>query len=428
MRTTFADFFREYLEERSMMTYDQLFSLSDPKRVARASTQVRGPALDVYSDNTGTYSVFNFKSYPSTTGLRHHGYIKFEKPWKKSGTAAEHIPVEVDCDCEDFRYVWAWADKQRGASKVGAGSLNQALNKAPKIKNKSNKPGLCKHLLAAKRYIYGMVDNMPAPTEDELQSGENETSWKLDQLAKNAKTRTINYKGEVEKAKERQLKYALANQTRNVKGPMAASATPKSKVVQVEPQYTDADDAYVMSNSSPVPLPPTDEIPTPEVAHTAGEKSTLDAKRKMYTSTEEDDTDNQNPNQPKTQTESVVVKTNNSMKIDLSKAQAIVEELEAEATTALDAQPQPLADETTLNPESPETGEAPEDEALQLLRDIRDGIVKIAATEEEEELVDDEIIDDEDEDEITAEADEIPPVDDDEYAKSGATMPVENGD
>lgn len=46
-------------------------------------------------------------------------------------------------NCPDYRYRWAWSNKQRQSSVVGPQSLNQAWNKAPRKTNPSGAPGLC---------------------------------------------------------------------------------------------------------------------------------------------------------------------------------------------------------------------------------------------------------------------------------------------
>ena len=120
-----------WLQER--LTFDKLFRISEPKRVYRSFT-VRGPPLEIDSYQDVVYYIFNFKANPSTTGLRHRGYVKFFKPLHKNpkNVPLQHLECLVDCTCPDFRYRWAWADKQRQSSVVGAQSLNQAWNKAPR--------------------------------------------------------------------------------------------------------------------------------------------------------------------------------------------------------------------------------------------------------------------------------------------------------
>jgi hypothetical protein len=156
------------------LTFDQLVSVSEPKRVMRAKT-VRGPPLDVEAYDDSVYYVFNFKSFPSTTGRRHKGFIKFFKP--KSQKPLEKIECLVDCTCPDFKYRWAWANKQRGSSVVGPKSMNQALNRAPRITNPRSRPGLCKHVLALRDFVYGQYEEFDGKLPD--------ASKKIDRIVKN---------------------------------------------------------------------------------------------------------------------------------------------------------------------------------------------------------------------------------------------------
>jgi hypothetical protein len=164
-------------------TFGELFNLSEPKRVVRSNT-VKGPPLDIRAFDDAQYYLFNFKSNPSTTGLRHHGYIKFKRP--KRDQALTEIPCMVDCTCPDYRYRFAWTNKQRGAGRVGGGSLNQALNRAPRITNPGNRPGLCKHILALKNYIQGMMWELPKTglksSDDVLQGLVNYASKRWEQF------------------------------------------------------------------------------------------------------------------------------------------------------------------------------------------------------------------------------------------------------
>jgi hypothetical protein len=158
-----------YLAER--LTFDRLFRMSEPKRVIR-SHKVKGPPLEIDSYQDAVYYAYNFKSYPSTTGLRHRGYVKFLRPKHGGQKPLQHLDCIVDCTCPDYRYRWAWSNKQRGASRVGAQSLNQALNRAPRRTNPTSKPGLCKHILAAREYIYGLLSSFPNDEPDTVRQAE----------------------------------------------------------------------------------------------------------------------------------------------------------------------------------------------------------------------------------------------------------------
>ena len=196
-----------YLCER--LTFDKLFRISDPKRVYRSFT-VRGPPLEIDSYQDAIYYAFNFKSNPSTTGLRHRGYIKFFKPLRRNprDVPLQHLECLVDCMCPDFRYRWAWANKQRGSSRVGPDSLNQAWNRAPRITNPSGRPGLCKHILAARGYIYSLLSSFPSDRPD--------TAEKLNKLTKIATRRWTDFEGAMAAAKEREQVLLQRRAQRNV--------------------------------------------------------------------------------------------------------------------------------------------------------------------------------------------------------------------
>jgi len=189
-----------------MLTFDQLFRKSDPGRVKRSAT-VRGPPLEIDAHSDHVYHVFNFKSFPSTTGLRHHGYIKFVRP-KTAGKKAlplQHVPCVVDCTCPDFRYRFAWLIKQKGSSQVGPRSMNQAWNQPPIHTNPHSRISLCKHILAARDYIYGMLSHF---------SGEPDTEEKLTQLVGYANRRWNDWQGQSDNAKERERWFKAAKAAR----------------------------------------------------------------------------------------------------------------------------------------------------------------------------------------------------------------------
>lgn len=188
------------------MTFDQLFRVSDPRRVARSFT-VHGPPLEIDSYQDAAYYVYNFKSNPSTTGLRHRGYIKYLRPANAKATPLQHLNCVVDCTCPDFRYRWAWANKQRQASKVGPNSLNQAWNRAPRKTNPTGAPGLCKHLLACREYIYGLLSSFSGDEPD--------TAEKLNKLTRYAQKRWTNHSAQVRAAKERERVYKSRRDLRN---------------------------------------------------------------------------------------------------------------------------------------------------------------------------------------------------------------------
>ncbi len=156
-----------YICER--LSFAQLYGFTDQGRRDR-SRSVRGPALELESSRGNQTYNFNFRAYPSTQGKRHQGYVRFFKP-SNPNIPLDRLECEVGCGCLDYRYVHSWANKQRGSSQVGPMSISKTINRAPRIKNPSNKPGLCKHLSRVRDYIV-----------NKLYGGQGRTIDKLDRL------------------------------------------------------------------------------------------------------------------------------------------------------------------------------------------------------------------------------------------------------
>lgn len=110
-------------------------------------------------------------------------------------------------NCSDYRYRFAWSNKQRRSGVVGPKSLNQAWNKAPKITNPSNTPGMCKHLLAIRDYIYGQASRITSGPV---------TTKTLDKLIANAKARWADMPGAMAKARDREKAIQATRQGRRV--------------------------------------------------------------------------------------------------------------------------------------------------------------------------------------------------------------------
>jgi hypothetical protein len=223
------------------LSFSQLFNLSEPKRIVRSNT-VKGPPLEIKAFDDAQYHIFNFKSNPSTTGLRHHGYIKFNRP--KKSQALTEIPCLVDCTCQDFRYRWAWTNKQRGASKVGAGSMNQAQNRAPRITNPTNRPGLCKHILALKNYLQGVMWDLPL-------TGIKTPDGVLSSLVSYANNRWTNLPQQMSAARARDARFA------------AAKAASRAGQPQPNPAELPEIPATEEPEASELPQPP--EVEQPEM-------------------------------------------------------------------------------------------------------------------------------------------------------------------
>jgi hypothetical protein len=240
------------------LTFDQLVGMSDPKRITRSAT-VRVPPLklDTYKDREAYY--FNAKSAPSTTGLRHKGYIKVFKP-KNPNTPLEKCECMVDCQCPDYKYRFAWANKQRGSSAVGPGSLNQAWNQAPRRTNPRGRPGLCKHILATRDWIYGQFRSFAS---DQVAGT---TTDKLDRLVTQSQKRWADYPGEMSKARERDQKI---KQSIERAAQLKAQATKDQAVAKFGPaDQWKAASAKGAKATTPTPVP----VPATPLAKTAGAK------------------------------------------------------------------------------------------------------------------------------------------------------------
>ncbi|MGV0949175.1 MAG: hypothetical protein ACOYB3_00790 [Azonexus sp.] len=395
------------LDEASTLTYDTLFKRSDPKRIWRAG-QVRGPPLEIDAYKDAIFHTFNFKSFPSTTGLRHRGYIKFEKPSHGRPMPSEKIPVVVDCTCPDFRYRWAWANKQRGASRVGSQSLNQAHNRAPRITNPGNKIGLCKHLLAARNYIYGLIQRFDKKDQavGRNQKGQyQDMAWKLDQLVKYADKRWTDWEANTADGKRRQALQRQVQQARNVAGPMPAAEVP--------PNIDNELPVPLPANVPPPPAPrrrqPPQAPPPAPLAVPPGQRGRQMPQAQQPPAPGRPQRPGQRPqrgNQNPEESHVVMAAANNRIVETMSKdllnrTKALVEALEddtelaaeitndtfgggegGEAPGAEGALPPPPEDELSdLPPEAGMDGMeggAPEDEALGLLRDIAAGIGRLA--------------------------------------------------
>ena len=162
-------------------------------------------------------------------------------------------------NCPDYRYKWAWANKQRGSSRVGPNSLNQAWNRAPRITNPKGRPGLCKHILAARQYIYGLLSSFP--------SDEPDTAEKLNKLTKIATKRWTDFAGAMQAARERERVILQRRQARNVgmiqPEPMVPVTPPGQKVPPKKPvpppgplPQKGAPEMLPPRYTQPEPLPP----------------------------------------------------------------------------------------------------------------------------------------------------------------------------
>jgi hypothetical protein len=393
------------------MTYDQLFRMSDPKRFDRSLT-VKMPPMEVEQfQSAGAYVFryyFNAKGNPSTTGLRHRGFVQFKKPKTKGrrNMPLSQLPVEVDCMCPDYRYRWAWANKQRRAGKIGPASLNQCINKAPRKTNPSGKPGLCKHILATRNYIYGLLSGLPdsmGPTD------------KLDKLTRQATKRWLNFDADMQKARERDAKIAAAKARRNVGVPPYEQNKLVNKLQAQEPPEIPEPQLAVPPGQrgrgfppqppqppQPPKPPKPPKPPSPpqsgKVRPPAGKPSTKPAPKTGKSNPKQGSKPTPKPGRGSRKVESVDMMTMKTLTLQeaqvVGKARKLVEEM-AEELGGIDDMgggigDMPPASGADMPAEPPVSdsaiGASTEDNvALGLLREIRDLLAEIAADDAMEE-------------------------------------------
>jgi len=368
------------------LTFDKLFRLSTPERVTRSLT-VRGPPLEIDSYQDAVYYAFNFKSNPSTTGLRWRGYIKFIKPKSGRDTPLQHVECVVDCSCPDYKYRFAWANKQRGSSLVGPQSLNQAWNRAPRKTNPKGKPGLCKHILATRQYIYGLLAAFPSDKPD--------TADKLNKLTKFAQKRWTDFPGQMRAAKEREAEIRRRQALRNVVGPvLPIQAVPTERPANIagrtevpEPEETTAPFAALQPPPLPKPTsrkaaapakPPVPPKPAAKLKPAPRSKPLPHGAYALPDDAERQDFKNY-------LVERVVNANGDSMSTTLNEAIKLVEEMEADELTAAPAATgldDPV--DSAMEPSEPPVSDSAvgadteEDTALGLLRQMRDFLAQLA--------------------------------------------------
>jgi hypothetical protein len=81
--------------------------------------------------------------------------------------------------------------------------MNQALNRAPRITNPTNRPGLCKHILALKNYLQGLMWDLP-------KTGIKTPDGVLSNLVTYANNRWTNLPQQMAAARARDARFAAA--------------------------------------------------------------------------------------------------------------------------------------------------------------------------------------------------------------------------
>jgi hypothetical protein len=363
----------QYLEER--MSFRQLMNYSEPKRVIRSLT-VHGPPLNIRAVEDGMYYLFNFKSSPSTTGLRHKGFVKFIKP--KQRKPLMDLDCLVDCTCPDFRYRWAWVDKQKGASRIGPKSMNQCINRAPHITNPAGMPGLCKHILALRNWIDNSLDIITSDSPDDGSA--------LSRLVSYAQHRHANEPELMALAKARDYKTLLARLNKREGKPgaidKAAGKHPKAKREE-EPEMTEPQQlqqGVTKENACPTCKGTGQKDSKPcFTCHGSGKNPTAKTNPLDFHGIVDLKPEPLPPEIPGEGEEGKTVDSlAKTMIMNLTEAQQTVRGMMEDATTALQQQPGSIAAMGNQPPTTGAEGEvSAESEALNLLRSINAGISEL---------------------------------------------------
>lgn len=180
----FSEIMNRVLYER--MTFGQLYGGSESGRKERGEHDVNAKSTQVMATDNGEAWTFNYKSNPSTTDNRWHGFIQFFKEDVSGKENAADLECKVDCDCPDYRYRYSYNNKQADVGWTGKHPewKHSNDNNGQKWKPRSQGGvgdygvGLCKHLCALKEYLHTVIEpNAPEP-DDKIQPSVKKTAQK----------------------------------------------------------------------------------------------------------------------------------------------------------------------------------------------------------------------------------------------------------
>jgi hypothetical protein len=167
---SFGKILKQILLER--MTFRQLYQGSESGRKQRGRTDVRAKSMRVMTLDENEAWAFSYKSSPSTTGNRWHGYVQFFKDNVRQTDDAMKLECMVDCDCPDYRYRYAYNNAQAGVGRIGKhsdwpyGNDNNGRKWKPRSQGGVGDygVGLCKHLCALRDFMRTVVEpDAPQP-------------------------------------------------------------------------------------------------------------------------------------------------------------------------------------------------------------------------------------------------------------------------
>lgn len=165
---------RRILSER--MNFRQLFAGSESGRKERGANDVNAKSSQVFSTDNGEAWTFNYKSSPSTTGNRWHGFIRFFKEDVSAKDNAMDLDCMVDCDCPDYRYRYAYNNRQADVGFTGKHPdwRHNNQNNGQKWKPRSQGGvgdygvGMCKHLCGLSEYLKTVIEPEAPQPDDKV--------------------------------------------------------------------------------------------------------------------------------------------------------------------------------------------------------------------------------------------------------------------
>lgn len=169
---SFYNILKRVLTER--VTFQSMYNRSEKGRKDRARTDVNVKPMRVMTlDNNEAWS-FSYKSSPSTTNHRWHGYCQFFKENVKSETDASKLQCMVDCDCPDYRYRYAYNNAHADAGRIGKhpewpyGNDNSGQKPRPRSQGGVGDygVGMCKHLCALGEFLRTKISPDAPEPED----------------------------------------------------------------------------------------------------------------------------------------------------------------------------------------------------------------------------------------------------------------------
>jgi hypothetical protein len=169
---SFSQILRKVLTET--VSFASLYRGSESGRKERGRQDVNVKPMRVMTLDQNEAWAFSYKSNPSTTGQRWHGYVQFLKENVKSETDASRLQCMVDCDCPDYRYRYAYNNAQAGAGRIGKhpewpyGNDNNGSKPKPRSQGGVGDygVGMCKHLCALGEFLKTKI-SPEAPEPDD---------------------------------------------------------------------------------------------------------------------------------------------------------------------------------------------------------------------------------------------------------------------